>query len=50
MITEVESWENFLNWPLCAKGYTTMQTEFSPARLSYPLMRTNPRALPIRGG
>lgn len=48
-ITKIESWENFPNGPLCAKGYATLQTEYSPARLGYPLMRTNPKGSPDPG-
>lgn len=48
-ITEVESWENYPNGPLCAKGYATLQTQYNPQRLGYPIMRTNPKGSPDPG-
>ncbi|MDG6928209.1 MAG: molybdopterin-dependent oxidoreductase [Nitrososphaerota archaeon] len=48
-IARIESWENYPNGPLCAKGYLTLQTQYSPLRLGYPVIRTNPKGSPDPG-
>jgi len=48
-IVRVESWESFPNAPLCSKGFATLQRQYHPQRLGYPLMRTKPKGSPDPG-
>jgi len=48
-IVRVESWVGFPNAPLCSKGFATLQRQYHPQRLGYPLMRTKPKGLPDPG-
>ncbi|BBE42012.1 molybdopterin-containing oxidoreductase family protein [Conexivisphaera calida] len=43
VIDGVGNWENYPNSPICAKAYATVQQEYHPDRLLYPIMRTNPK-------
>jgi len=48
-IVRVESWEGFPNTPLCSKGFATLQRQYHPQRLGYPLKRTTPKGSPDPG-
>ncbi|MBS7604687.1 MAG: molybdopterin-dependent oxidoreductase [Candidatus Bathyarchaeia archaeon] len=45
-IIRLDSWENYPNSPLCSKGFATLQRQYHPQRLGYPLKRTTPKSLP----
>ncbi|MEM2464809.1 MAG: molybdopterin-dependent oxidoreductase [Candidatus Bathyarchaeia archaeon] len=45
-IVRVDSWENYPNTPICSKGFATLQRQYHPQRLGYPLKRTTPKSLP----
>jgi anaerobic selenocysteine-containing dehydrogenase len=50
VITRLESRRDF-NYPantLCSKGYAQLQEQYHPARLRYPLKRTNPKGQPAK--
>ncbi len=50
VITRLESRKDF-NYPtntLCSKGYAQLQEQYHPARLRYPLKRTNPKGKPAK--
>jgi anaerobic selenocysteine-containing dehydrogenase len=49
VITRIESWPGFPTSPLCSKGYATLQRNYNPNRLTYPLKRTNPKGSPDPG-
>jgi anaerobic selenocysteine-containing dehydrogenase len=49
LITKVEPWPGFPNSPLCSKGYATLQRNYNPNRLTYPMKRTNPKGSPDPG-
>ena len=48
-IVRVESWEGYPNTPLCSKGFATLQRQYHPQRLGYPLKRTKPKGSPDPG-
>ncbi|MBS7641445.1 molybdopterin-dependent oxidoreductase [Candidatus Bathyarchaeota archaeon] len=48
-IVRIDSWEGFPNTPLCSKGFATLQRQYHPQRLGYPLKRTNPKDSPDPG-
>ncbi len=48
-IVRVESWRGFPHGPLCSKGFATLQRQYHPQRLGYPLKRTKPKGSPDPG-
>lgn len=43
VITRLETRENYPNDPPCSKGLSIIQEQYHPARLKYPMKRTNPK-------
>ncbi|MFP3283753.1 MAG: molybdopterin-dependent oxidoreductase, partial [Nitrososphaeria archaeon] len=42
-IVGLEGWENYPSGPPCAKAYATVQEEYHPDRLLYPMIRVGPK-------
>lgn len=42
-IVQVESWEDYPNRPLCSKGFATLQRQYHPQRIGYPVKRVSPK-------
>lgn len=44
MIERIENWKENPNHFLCSKGWATLQRQYNPNRLLYPMKRTNPKS------
>ena len=43
VITRIEDWPDFPTSSLCSKAYGTLQRQYHPDRLKYPMKRTTPK-------
>lgn len=49
IVSRLESWPGFPAAPVCSKAYATLQRQYHPKRLKYPMKRTNPKGSSVPG-